>query len=102
GDAAHTADFTVGSGTKMAMEDAIALANALERRGENVDAALSDYELERRPVVENIQQAALESSRYFETTTRYESFEPMQFAYYLLTRSGRISHSELRRRDFSF
>jgi anthraniloyl-CoA monooxygenase len=102
GDAAHTADFTIGSGTKMAMEDAIALANAFARRGDDVLAALSDYELDRRPIVENIQKAALESSRYFENTTRYESFEPMQFAYYLLTRSGRISYDELRRRDFAF
>ena len=102
GDAAHTADFTVGSGTKMAMEDAIALSSAFERRGDDLDAALSDYELERRPIVENIQRAAVESSRYFESTTRYESFEPMQFAYYLLTRSGRISYDELRRRDFAF
>ncbi len=102
GDAAHTADFTVGSGTKMAMEDAIALANAFERYGENIDAVLNDYELERRPAIEGIQRAAAESSRYFETTTRYESFEPMQFVYYLLTRSGRISYDELRRRDSSF
>ncbi len=102
GDAAHTADFTVGSGTKMAMEDAIALANAFERYGENVDAALNDYELERRPMIEGIQRAAAESNRYFETTTRYEAFEPMQFVYYLLTRSGRISYDELRRRDSAF
>ncbi|HTW89265.1 MAG TPA: FAD-dependent monooxygenase [Candidatus Binataceae bacterium] len=102
GDAAHTADFTVGSGTKMAMEDAIALANAFERYGENVDAALNDYELERRPMIEGIQRAAAESNRYFETTTRYEAFEPMQFIYYLLTRSGRISYDELRRRDSAF
>lgn len=102
GDAAHTADFTVGSGTKMAMEDAIALANAFERYGENIDAALNDYELERRPMIEGIQRAAAESNRYFETTTRYEAFEPMQFVYYLLTRSGRISYDELRRRDSAF
>ncbi len=102
GDAAHTADFTIGSGTKLAMEDSIALANAFERHGENLDAALNDYELERRPVVDSLQRAAAESSRYFETTARYEHFEPMQFVYYLITRSGRISYDELRRRDSSF
>jgi anthraniloyl-CoA monooxygenase len=102
GDAAHTADFTIGSGTKMAMEDAIALANGFERYGGNIDAALNDFELERRPAIDGIQRAAAESNRYFETTTRYEYFEPMQFVYYLLTRSGRISYDELRRRDSSF
>ncbi|MGH7907545.1 MAG: FAD-dependent monooxygenase, partial [Candidatus Binataceae bacterium] len=102
GDAAHTADFTIGSGTKMAMEDAIALANAFERYDTNIDAAISDFELERRPVVDGLQRAAAESNRYFETTTRYEHFEPIQFVYYLLTRSGRISYDELRRRDSSF
>jgi len=99
GDAAHTADFTIGSGTKLAMEDAIALARAFERYGEDVDRALTDYELERRPAVEGLQKAALESSQYFENIKRYTHFEPMQFAYYLLTRSGRISYDELRRRD---
>jgi anthraniloyl-CoA monooxygenase len=102
GDAAHTADFTVGSGTKMAMEDAIALAAAFERYGDRVDAALNDFELERRPAIEGIQRAAAQSSLYFENTARYEHFEPMQFVYYLLTRSGRISYDELRRRDSSF
>jgi anthraniloyl-CoA monooxygenase len=102
GDAAHTADFTIGSGTKLAMEDSIALANAFERYGENLEAALNDFELERRPVVDGLQRAAAESNRYLETTTRYEYLEAMQFAYYLLTRSGRISYDELRRRDSSF
>ncbi len=102
GDSAHTADFTIGSGTKMAMEDSIALAAAFERYGDNVKAALNDFELERRPVVDSLQRAAAESNRYFENTPRYEHFEPMQFVYYLLTRSGRISYDELRRRDPSF
>jgi anthraniloyl-CoA monooxygenase len=98
GDAAHTADFTIGAGSKLAMEDAIALADAFERH-RAVAPALRDYELERRPVVAAMQQAAAASSQYFENLDRYAHFEPLQFAYYLLTRSGRISYTELRRRD---
>ena len=65
GDAAHTAHFSIGSGTKLAMEDSIALRDALERRAWDVDAALVDYELGRQPVVERTQQAASESAAYF-------------------------------------
>ena len=99
GDAAHTAHFSIGSGTKLAMEDAIALARALDRRGDEVDAALADYELERRPVVERFQEAAEESRRYFENTRRYVHLEPMRFAFQLFTRSGRIDYASLRTRD---
>jgi anthraniloyl-CoA monooxygenase len=99
GDAAHTAHFTIGSGTKLAMEDAIALADALERRPNDLVAALTDYEMERQPLVERFQQAAVESAAYFEGVSRYATFEPVQFAFNLLTRSGRISHLELQRRD---
>ncbi|HEX8099233.1 MAG TPA: FAD-dependent monooxygenase, partial [Actinomycetota bacterium] len=101
GDAAHTAHFTLGSGTKLAMEDAIALADAIEHES-NVEAALTRYELERQPVVERLQEAALESARYFENVKRYAEFEPIQFAFNLLTRSGRITHLELERRDPAF
>jgi anthraniloyl-CoA monooxygenase len=99
GDAAHTAHFSIGSGTKLAMEDAISLARALEQRGEDIGAALADYESERKPVVERFQQAADESRTYFEDTARYLRFEPMQFAFHLLTRSGRIDYDVLRLRD---
>lgn len=99
GDAAHTAHFSIGSGTKLAMEDAISLARALDQRGSDLGAALADYESERRPVVERFQQAASESRTYFENTTRYVNFEPMQFAFHLLTRSGRIDYDVLRIRD---
>ncbi|TMK84450.1 MAG: hypothetical protein E6G44_10025, partial [Actinobacteria bacterium] len=102
GDAAHTAHFTIGSGTKLAMEDAIALVDALERRPGHLSAALVDYEMERQPVVERFQQAALESASYFENVGRYASFEPVQFAFNLLSRSGRITHLELTRRDPRF
>ncbi|HEV8650132.1 MAG TPA: FAD-dependent monooxygenase [Actinomycetes bacterium] len=102
GDAAHTAHFTIGSGTKLAMEDAISLANALQRFPGDLEAALTRYELERQPVVERFQEAARDSATYFESVSRYNRFEPVQFAFNLLTRSGRISHLELERRDARF
>ena len=101
GDAAHTAHFTIGSGTKLAMEDAIGLVEAIEHE-DDVGSALIRYELDRQPVVERLQEAALESARYFENVKRYASFEPIQFAFNLLTRSGRITHLELQRRDPRF
>jgi anthraniloyl-CoA monooxygenase len=99
GDAAHTAHFSIGSGTKLAMEDAIALARAVDHYGDDVEAALNDYELERRPLVERFQEAAEESRTYFEHTSRYLHLEPMEFAFHLLTRSGRIDYASLRLRD---
>jgi anthraniloyl-CoA monooxygenase len=101
GDAAHTAHFTIGSGTKLAMEDAIALANAFVRH-RDLEAALVDYELERQPVVERFQEAASESAAYFERVSRTTHLEPIQFAFNLLTRSGRISHTNLALRDPGF
>ncbi|RLK54787.1 FAD-dependent monooxygenase [Actinokineospora cianjurensis] len=98
GDAAHTAHFSIGSGTKLAMEDAIALANSLARTP-SLEAALTDYELERQPAVERFQQAAAESAAYFGRTANYTSFEPVQFAVNLLTRSGRVTHANLAQRD---
>jgi anthraniloyl-CoA monooxygenase len=101
GDAAHTAHFSIGSGTKLAMEDAIALATAMEQHAD-IESALNEYELERKPVVEIFQNAAQVSQRYFETIKRYLGLEPMQFAFQLLTRSGRISYDDLRLRDPRF
>jgi anthraniloyl-CoA monooxygenase len=100
GDAAHTAHFSIGSGTKLAMEDAIALAGALERYP--VEKALVDYELERQPVVERFQQAAGDSAAYFGRVASHLSLAPIQFAANLLTRSGRISHANLMQRDPKF
>jgi anthraniloyl-CoA monooxygenase len=102
GDAAHTAHFSIGSGTKLAMEDAIALANALARRSWDIGAALDDYELDRRPRVERTQQAAGESAGYFSRVASYTHLEPIQFAFNLLTRSGRITHASLAIRDAAF
>ncbi|HEV7129790.1 MAG TPA: FAD-dependent monooxygenase, partial [Ktedonobacterales bacterium] len=101
GDAAHTAHFSIGSGTKLAMEDAIALAGALEQHGA-IARALSEYELERRPVVEALQEAARESREYFERVGAYGHLAPEQFTFHLLTRSGRISYDDLRVRDARF
>jgi len=101
GDAAHTAHFSVGSGTKLAIEDAIALAGAL-RRERDVPAALAAYEAERRPAVESLQRAAQVSLQWFEDTERYMSLEPLQFAFNLLTRSLRITHDNLKVRDPKF
>ncbi len=102
GDAAHTAHFSIGSGTKLAMEDSIALANALARRRWDVEAALVDYELERGPAVERTQQAAGESAGFFRRVASYTHLEPIQFAFNLLTRSGRITHASLSIRDPQF
>jgi anthraniloyl-CoA monooxygenase len=98
GDAAHTAHFSVGSGTKLAMEDAIALATAL-KESSSIPDALASYEAGRRPQVESLQRAAQASLEWFESTERYQDTEPIQFAFSLLTRSLRITHENLRLRD---
>jgi anthraniloyl-CoA monooxygenase len=102
GDAAHTAHFSIGSGTKLAMEDAIALANSFVRHPSDVEQALVDYELERQPVVERFQQAAGDSAAYFGRVGDYLGLAPIQFAANLLTRSGRVSHANLTQRDPQF
>src|SRR5213594_587257 len=102
GDAAHTAHFSIGSGTKLAMEDAIALVRALRRHGE-VPKALAAYEDERRPEVERLQRAAQVSLEWFEQAERYHGrLEPIQFAMSLLTRSLRVTHDGLKLRDPDF
>ncbi|GGM46651.1 salicylyl-CoA 5-hydroxylase [Longimycelium tulufanense] len=101
GDAAHTAHFSVGSGTKLAMEDAIALTNALIREPDP-EAALVGYELERQPAVERFQRAAADSAGYFARVEHHVDLEPVQFAFHLLTRSGRVSHANLAVRDPDF
>ena len=125
GDAAHTAHFSIGSGTKLALEDAIKLAEVLNRispslRGAegdaaipsdaglrsarndeslSLEAALDEYQAERNLEVLKLQNSARNSTEWFETLERYTHFEPLQFAYSLLTRSQRISHENLRLRD---
>ena len=102
GDAAHTAHFSIGSGTKLAMEDSISLAAALARRRWELEAAFVDYELEREPYVERTQDAASESAAYFGRIASYAHLEPIQFAFNLITRAGRITHSTLSVRDPDF
>jgi anthraniloyl-CoA monooxygenase len=130
GDAAHTAHFSIGSGTKLALEDAIKLAEVLSSTsslrgatatkqsssadsglprpsgarndgGErlSLEAALDEYQAERSLEVLKLQNSARNSTEWFETLERYTHFEPLQFAYSLLTRSQRISHENLRLRD---
>ncbi|MGA9865618.1 MAG: FAD-dependent monooxygenase, partial [Acetobacteraceae bacterium] len=98
GDAAHSAHFSIGSGTKLALEDAIALARAFDAHSD-VPVALAAYEAERKIDVLRIQSAARNSTEWFENVARYTKLEPEQFAYSLLTRSQRISHENLRLRD---
>jgi anthraniloyl-CoA monooxygenase len=99
GDAAHTAHFSVGSGTKLALEDAIGLADAIRRHDGDLPAALAEYEAIRSVEVLKIQNAARNSTEWFESVDRHARLEPTQFAYSLLTRSQRISHENLRLRD---
>jgi anthraniloyl-CoA monooxygenase len=126
GDAAHTAHFSIGSGTKLAMEDAVALAGELngrlasgvwrlqgesrregspaterspDARRQTLDAVLQRYEDSRRTEALRLQNAARNSMEWFENVRRYMSLEPEQFAYSLLTRSQRVSHESLRLRD---
>ena len=99
GDAAHTAHFSIGSGTKLALEDSIKLAEVLNRPGLERDQALEEYQEERNLEVLKLQNSARNSTEWFETLDRYLPFEPLQFAYSLLTRSQRVSHENLRLRD---
>jgi anthraniloyl-CoA monooxygenase len=101
GDAAHTAHFSIGSGTKLAMEDALALAACLREHG-CVAAALQAYEAERRPVVASTQRAAQASLEWFENLGQYTGQEPEQFAFNIMTRSRRVTHDNLRLRDPEF
>lgn len=101
GDAAHTAHFSIGSGTKLAVEDALALAACIEEQP-TLPAALAAYESERRPVVESTQRAAAASLRWFEELGTYVDQPPRQFAFNLLTRSRRVTHDNLRLRDSGF
>ena len=99
GDAVHTAHFSIGSGTKLAMEGAVALAGALQSHA-TIAEALPAYEAAHRPAVEALQRAAQVSLQWFEETERYfGALHPLQFAFSLLTRSLRITHENLKERD---
>jgi anthraniloyl-CoA monooxygenase len=104
GDALHTAHFSIGSGTKLALEDSIALAKCFAEQAEQSDVttALREFEQTRRPVVEALQDAAFSSLLMLENIAEDWSLEPLPFAYRMMTRSGRITHEKLRRRDPEF
>ncbi|GAA3768779.1 bifunctional salicylyl-CoA 5-hydroxylase/oxidoreductase [Streptomyces phyllanthi] len=101
GDAAHTAHFSIGSGTKLAVEDALALAACLEEHPD-LPRALAAYEAERRPVVASTQRAARASLEWFENLRIHLGQPSRQFAFNLLTRSRRVTHDNLRLRDARF
>ena len=100
GDTLHTAHFSIGSGTKLAMEDAVALIDSLNDAGGNLSIALPEFQQKREPTVNAIQRAAQVSMEWFEETERYhDMMDPLEFSYSLLTRSLRINHENLRLRD---
>lgn len=101
GDALHTAHFSIGSGTKLAIEDAIALAESF-RQTVNVSEALTHFTKTRRPVIEDYQAAAFESMRWFENAASYMHLTPIELAYVLMTRSGRVTYDDLKRRAPDF
>jgi 2-polyprenyl-6-methoxyphenol hydroxylase-like FAD-dependent oxidoreductase len=101
GDALHTAHFSIGSGTKLAIEDAIALYGCFAT-GRDVNTALAEFERARKPVIEEYQQAADESRVWFERAREYVHLDPLPFAFSLMTRSKRVDYESLRRRDPAF
>ena len=101
GDAAHTAHFSIGSGTKLAMEDAIALSRCVSGESD-LQRALESYQNERMTEALRLQNAARNSMEWFEHVKRYMHLPPEQFAYSLLTRSQRVSHENLRLRDATY
>jgi 2-polyprenyl-6-methoxyphenol hydroxylase-like FAD-dependent oxidoreductase len=101
GDAAHTAHFSVGSGTKMAMEDAIALSQALHQHAD-IPTALTEYERVRRPEVERIQRASAPSLAWWESFRFYKDLDSEQFAFNFLSRNPRVTYDNLMIRDPNF
>ncbi|HEX5706929.1 MAG TPA: FAD-dependent monooxygenase [Pyrinomonadaceae bacterium] len=101
GDALHTAHFSIGSGTKLALEDSIALFECFTK-GLGVAESLAEFERARKPVIEAYQQAAHESRVWFENAKDYTPLAPLPFAFSLMTRSGKVDYESLRRRDPAF
>lgn len=97
GDALHTAHFSIGSGTKLAMEDSIALAQSFQTNN-----PLENFTTMRRPVIETFQAAAFESMKWFENAAQYTHLSPMELAFSVMTRSGRVTQEDLQRRDPEF
>jgi 2-polyprenyl-6-methoxyphenol hydroxylase-like FAD-dependent oxidoreductase len=97
GDALHTAHFSIGSGTRLAIEDAIALERALGENGDDVAKALPSFESARRPIVEKIVKGAMESASWYENFAGYMELAPLDFAMSYIQRSGRVDIERLRK-----
>jgi 2-polyprenyl-6-methoxyphenol hydroxylase-like FAD-dependent oxidoreductase len=97
GDALHTAHYSIGSGTRLALEDVIALVKALERHPNDPQGGLQRYEVERKPIVEKIVHAASTSADWYGRFEQHMKLSPLDFGYSYITRSGRISDDRLRR-----
>lgn len=97
GDALHTAHFSIGSGTRLALEDVIALVAALEAQPDDLRAALQSYEDARKPIVQKIVNAATSSARWYEDFADHMKLSPIEFGYAYMTRSGRIDDERLRK-----
>jgi 2-polyprenyl-6-methoxyphenol hydroxylase-like FAD-dependent oxidoreductase len=102
GDALHTAHFSIGSGTRLAMEDAIALVHALKANGFAVTQSLAAYEQARRPIVEKLVTAANASAQWYEQFAEHMQLPPLEFAMSYITRSGRVDAERLRRTSPEF
>jgi anthraniloyl-CoA monooxygenase len=101
GDALHTAHFSIGSGTKLALEDSIALASCFGSRG-GIEATLTEFQRVRKPVIDKYQKAAYSSLLLFENAGDEMHLDPMPFAYKMMTRSKKIDYEKLRKRDPEF
>jgi 2-polyprenyl-6-methoxyphenol hydroxylase-like FAD-dependent oxidoreductase len=101
GDAAHTAHFSIGSGTRLALEDAIALVRELQQT-DDLDLALADFQRQRQPIARKIVDAANTSALWYDDFRQRMQLPPMEFAYDYLTRSGRVDLARLRRLSPAF
>jgi 2-polyprenyl-6-methoxyphenol hydroxylase-like FAD-dependent oxidoreductase len=99
GDALRTGHPSIGSGTRLAMQDSIALYRAFQARGTDVPAALAEFERTRRPGSDELQAAAVKSTEWYETVRTKLHLPPVAFAYDYMRRTGRVTHEDLRRRD---
>ena len=97
GDALHTAHFSIGSGTRLAMEDAIALDRALAAHGDDIAAALPAFEAARRPILEKLVAGANGSAEWYEHFAEHMQLKPIDFAMSYITRSGRVDLERLRK-----
>jgi 2-polyprenyl-6-methoxyphenol hydroxylase-like FAD-dependent oxidoreductase len=102
GDALRTVHFSIGSGTRMALQDAIALAEALQRRGDDVQAGLLAFVASRRPDSDDFQESAIKSILWYENVGEIFHLDPLAFAYSYFRRTGKMSHEDLRRMDPAF